>query len=77
MEVTLIELTPEEVKMLVNKREMEARESAAQERLEKIKLLLSEIEELGYTVRLPEIGGKYVRAHCPWVYSNGIRLHKR
>ena len=77
MEVKLIELTPEEVQMIVNKREAEAREVAAQERFEKIKALLSEIDELGYAVRLSEIGGKYVRAHCPWVYQNDIHLRKR
>jgi hypothetical protein len=77
MDVTLIELTPEEVKMIVNKREAEAREVAAQERFEKVKVLLSEIDELGYAVRLPQIGGKYVSAHCPWVWDKEISLHKR
>lgn len=77
MDVTLIEVTPEEVKMIVNKREAEARESAAQERFEKVKVLLSEIEELGYSVYLPEIGGKYVRAHYPWVSPDKVHLDKR
>lgn len=77
MEIKLIELTPEEVKMIVNKREAEAREVAAQERFEKVKTLLAEIDELGYSVRLPEIGGKYVSAHRPWVWDKEISLHKR
>ena len=77
MEIKLIEVTPEELKMIINKREAEAREVAAQERFEKVKTLLAEIEELGYSVRLPEIGGKYVSAHCPWVWDKEIFLRKK
>ena len=76
MEIKLVEVTPEEMKMIIDKREAEAREVAAQERFEKVKALLAEIEELGYSVYLPEIGGKYVRAHYPWVSPNKVHLYK-
>jgi hypothetical protein len=76
MEMTLIEITEEELKALIEKREAEARRKIAEEILEEIKDNLVELKELGYNVRLPKIGGKYISSHNPLVSSTNIHLSK-
>jgi hypothetical protein len=77
MEVKLIEITPEELTMLIEKREQDARAENARELFKEVKRLIAEIEGLGFQVRMPEIGGKYVAKHCPRASSTVIYLSKK
>lgn len=53
-------LTEEEYAQVQRKRQEEENKNMAQYMLGDIKKALAAINELGYKVRLPEIGGKYV-----------------
>jgi hypothetical protein len=76
MEIGLIEITEEELKELLEKREAEAKQKIAEEIFEEIKDNLVELKRLGYNLRLPTIGGKYVPIHNPLVSSMNIHLSK-
>lgn len=71
------EITAEEWKMIAEKREKEAREIAAKELFAKIKSDLETLAQLGFEIRLPEIGGKYVSQYYPQVGPNNINLAKK
>ena len=76
MNIELIEITEEELAKLVKDRENEAKRLVAVEALENIKELLATIHSLGYYVRLPSIGGSYVRIHNPEVRESNLLLTK-
>lgn len=76
METFAVELTSEELAIILKKREDEAKQVVAEELFEKIKEGIKALEELGYRMHLPHIGGKYVPLHSPTVYANLIRLYK-
>lgn len=71
------EITAEEWKMIAEKREKEAKEIAAQELFAKIQSDFETLEQLGFEIRLLEIGGKYVPYHCQKVNANDIGLAKK
>jgi hypothetical protein len=71
------EITAEEWKMIAEKREKEAKEIAAKELFAKIQSDLETLAQLGFEIRLPEIGGKYVPYHCQRVSANDIALGKK
>jgi hypothetical protein len=74
MDIALIEITEEELAALIKKREEEARRGKALELLGEIKELVASINALGYHIRLPEIGGCYMRRYDPEVTKNNITL---
>jgi hypothetical protein len=76
MDISLIEITEEELAALLKKREEEARRSKALELLDEIKERIAAINELDYHIRLPEIGGCYMRRYDPEVTTNNISLRK-
>jgi DNA helicase TIP49 (TBP-interacting protein) len=76
MNITLIEVTEEELAKIIKEREAEANRLVALEALENIKALINTIHSLGYHVRLPEIGGSYIRKHNPNVTETNIMLTK-
>ena len=76
MDITLIEITEEELNKLIKDREAEANRLIAIEALDNIKSLISTIHSLGYNVRLPQIGGSYVRLHNPNITESNIVLTK-
>ena len=76
MEIELIEITEEELKEIIKKREAEAKQKIAEEIFEEIKDNLVELKRLGYNLRLPTVGGKYVPIHNPLVSSTNIHLSK-
>ena len=76
MNATFIEITEEELNKILKDREAEANRLVAVEALNDIKSLISTIHSLGYNVRLPQIGGSYVRIHNPIVTENNIVLTK-
>lgn len=53
-------LTEEEYATVQQKRQEEENENMARYMLDEVKKALAAINELGYKVRLPEIGGGYV-----------------
>jgi hypothetical protein len=71
------EISAEEWKMIAEKREKEAKEIAAQELFAKIQSDLETLAQLGFEIRLPEIGGRYVAYHCPRVSPDEMRLAKK
>ena len=71
------EITAEEWKMIAEKREKEAKEIAAKELFAKIQSDLETLAQLGFEIRLPDIGGRYVAYHCPRVNPNNINLEKK
>ena len=71
------EITAEEWKMIAEKREKEAKEIAAKELFVKIQSDLETLAQLGFEIRLPEIGGKYVAYHHPRVIPNEMSLAKK
>ena len=70
----VMELTAEELSLILDKREKEARTTFANQKLDEIKELIIEINELGFEVRLPSIGGEYVYYHRPIVNANEVSL---
>lgn len=76
MNATFIEITEEELNKILKDREAEANRLVAVEAFNDIKSLISTIHSLGYNVRLPQIGGGYVRIHNPIVTENNIVLTK-
>ena len=70
----VLEITAEELALILDRREKEARTTFANEKLDEIKELIIEINELGFDVRLPVIGGEYVRRHCPIVKADEVSL---
>ena len=64
----------EELNKIIKDREAEANRLVAVEALNNIKSLISTIRSLGYNIRLPQIGGSYVRIHNPVVTENNIVL---
>ena len=74
MDITLVEITEEELAKLIKEREAETNRLVALEALENIKALINTIHSLGYYVRLPQMGGGYVRIHNPNVTETNIML---
>ena len=72
-----IELTEEEINKILAEREARAKREEAEALLEGVRELIKAIKDLGYSVRLNEIGGKYVYKHEPWVTCNELHLSKR
>jgi hypothetical protein len=71
------EVTAEEWKMIAEKREKEAKEIAAKELLAQIKSELETLAQLGFEIRLPAIGGKYVSLYYPRVDPDEMSLAKK
>lgn len=65
MEITVVELTKEELDEIMAKRKKEEERLLALDLLDEIKERIAIINKLGYHVRLPEIGGSYVSRHRP------------
>ena len=74
LEVEVMEITEEEKNMIMKNRKDNARKAEMIECFAQVKELLTRIEQLGGTVCLPSIGGKYVSHHSPIVHSAKIRL---
>lgn len=77
MEAFAIELTPEELALILKKREDEAKQVIAEELFAKVKEGIEALDKLGYWVQLPSIGGKYVPLHQPIVSAKRVELYKR
>ena len=77
MEALAIELTPEELAIILKKREDEAKQIMAEELFAKVQEGIEALDKLGYRVQLPAIGGKYVHLHQPHVSAKRMELHKR
>lgn len=71
------EISAEEWKMIAEKREKEAKEIAAQELFAKIQSDLETLDQLGFEIRLLEIGEKYVPYHCQRLNASDIGLEKK
>ena len=76
LKVEVMEITEEEKNMVLKKRKDDARKAEMNECFAQVKELLARIEQLGGTVQLPSIGGKYVAHHWPTVRSTNISLWK-
>ena len=72
--IVIVELTEEEVEMILKKREKETKHAEATRLLEEIKTNLKAIEALGYKVRGTEIGGGYVTKMKPQVCGGSLQL---
>ena len=73
-QVELIELTPEELEIIMKKRERDARREQLKECESRLVSVLREIYDLGGAVRLPYIGRKYVSGHCPKVRPENVKV---
>jgi predicted SprT family Zn-dependent metalloprotease len=58
--IVITALTEEEYAAVQQKRQEEENENKARYMLDDVKKALAAINELGYKVRLPEIGGRYI-----------------
>lgn len=76
LEVEVMEITEEEKNMIVKKRKEDARKAELDECFTQVKELLARIEQLGGTIYLPSIGGKYIAYHSPTVRSTNVGLWK-
>lgn len=76
LKVEVMEITEEEKNMVLKKRQDNARLAEMNECFTQVKELLARIEQLGGTVHLPSIGGKYVCHHSPIVRSAEVKLWK-
>lgn len=74
LKVEVMEITEEEKNMVLRKRKDDARKAEMDECFAQIKASLARIEQLGGTVCLPSIGGKYVCHHSPTVRSTNVSL---
>ena len=72
-----IELTEEEITKVLAERERKAKHEEAERLLDGVKELVKVINDLGYSVRIGEIGGKYVWKHEPWVECSELHLRKK
>jgi hypothetical protein len=70
----IIELTQEELEIILKKREKEAKHEAAEKVLAKLKEDIKALEKLGYYPRIGRIGGKYVPSHCPRVTTSELSI---
>lgn len=73
----IIELTQEELNHIVERRELQKKEKIAEDTFTAIKEDIELLNELGYRIELPSVGGKYVRYHTPIVRSDDMSLHKK
>lgn len=76
LKVEVMEITEEEKNLVLRRRKDNARKAEMEECFTQVKELLARIEQLGGTVQLPSIGGKYVAHHWPIVHSTNISLWK-
>lgn len=76
LKVEVMEITEEEKNMVLRRRKDNARKAEMDECFAQVKELLARIDQLGGSVRLPSIGGKYVAHHSPAVHSTNISLLK-
>ena len=72
--IIALEITKEEVELVIQHRKETARKDRINELGDIIRSALAEIEQLGGSVHLPTIGGKYVSIHSPVVRSNNISV---
>ena len=76
MEIEVMEVTAEEREAIHKMRVEKAKMVLAKKDFERIQILLDHLHQLGFSITLPEIGGKYVSMHHPIVKANNIILHK-
>ena len=72
METIFIELSQEEVEAVFEAREKQARKEEIKRNFETIKECLHAIEDLGGSIHLPPVGGKYVSRYSPRVSAMNI-----
>ena len=70
----IIELTQEELEIILKKREKEAKQEAAEKVLAKLKEDIKALEKLGYYPHIGGIGGKYVPFHRPRVTASELSI---
>lgn len=76
-ESTVMELTAEEKELIMKNREKAAREVQGAKLFRELKAKMKELEDLGFEIELPGIGGKYVSYHHPIARSTNITLDKK
>lgn len=76
-ESTVMELTAEEKELVMKNREKVAREAQGAKLFRELKAKMKELEDLGFEIELPGIGGKYVSYHSPTARHNNITLSKK
>ena len=74
-EIVITTLSPAEVELINNHRAETARRTRIDELAKALRSTLQEIKELGGSVDLPTIGGKYVYRHNPRVTAQDIIVH--
>jgi hypothetical protein len=72
--IIAMEITKEEVELIIQHRKETARKDRINELGTIIRSALAEIEQLGGSVHLPAMGGKYVSYHTPAVRSKDISV---
>jgi hypothetical protein len=72
--IIAMEITKEEVELIIQHRKETARKERINELGDIIRSALDEIEQLGGSVHLPAIGGKYEYHRCPVVCSRTISV---
>ena len=77
LKVEVMEITEEEKNIVLKKRKDDARKAEMSECFAQVQELLARIEQLGGTVCLPSIGGKYVCHHSPIVRSTEVKLWRQ
>ena len=70
--ISIMEITEEEQKLIMRHRMNELRKEELDKLFIDLKITLEKIYEKGGYVRLPAIGGKYVRWHIPLVEPSNI-----
>lgn len=70
----IIELTQEELEIILKKREKEAKQEAAEKILAKLKEDIKTLEKLGYYPHIGRIGGKYVPSYRPRVTTSELSI---
>lgn len=73
--IEIMEITTEEKEMILRNRVESARQAELKECGEIIRRALHRIAELGGSVELPSIGGKYISLHHPRVKENNITVN--
>lgn len=76
-EITTMELTEEEKRLIMKNREIAAKEAQGAKLFQELKAKMKELEDLGFEIELPGIGGKYVSYHYPIARSTNISLEKK
>lgn len=73
-EINILQVTKEEMEMVLKAREENARVAELTELRETLMTTIARINQLGGRVEMPSIGGRYVPYHTPVVTTNTVKV---